>query len=154
MTTQDNDSRTLLAQIESARAALQDGARPAAIARQHERGKLTARERIDRLADPGSFREFGALVSGEGAHQVGRAKAPADGVITGTVLLDGRPAVVLGCAHSGLVNTLDRIAGLSNHARIHAVVGGMHLARASLGRLEATAQALGPFAPDLIAPCH
>jgi len=63
-------------------------------------------------------------------------------------------AVVLGCAHSGLVNTLDRIAGLSNHARIHAVVGGMHLARASLGRLEATAQALGPFAPDLIAPCH
>ncbi len=95
MTTQDNDSRTLLAQIESARAALQDGARPAAIARQHERGKLTARERIDRLADPGSFREFGALVSGEGAHQVGRDKAPADGVVTGTVLLDGRPAVVL-----------------------------------------------------------
>ena len=28
---------------------------PVAIARQHERGKLTARERIDRLLDPGSF---------------------------------------------------------------------------------------------------
>ena len=95
MTMPDKDSRMLLAQIESERAALRDDARPAAIARQHARGKRSARERIDRFADPGSFREFGALVSGEGAHQVGRDQAPADGVVTGTVMIDGRPAVVL-----------------------------------------------------------
>ena len=95
MTMPDKDSRMLLAQIESERAALRDDARPAAIARQHARGKRSARERIDRFADPGSFREFGALVSGEGAHQVGRDQAPADGVITGTVMIDGRPVVVL-----------------------------------------------------------
>ena len=34
---------------------------PESVARQHSRGKLTVRERIDLLADPGSFREFGAL---------------------------------------------------------------------------------------------
>ena len=95
MTMPDKDSRMLLAQIETERAALRDDARPAAIARQHARGKRSARERIDRFADPGSFREFGALVSGEGAHQVGRDQAPADGVVTGTVMIDGRPAVVL-----------------------------------------------------------
>jgi acetyl-CoA carboxylase carboxyltransferase component len=95
MSMQDTDSRALLAEIEAVRAALQDDARPAAIARQHARGKRSARERIDRLADPGSFREIGALVSGEGAHQVGRDQAPADGVVVGTVLMNGRPAVVL-----------------------------------------------------------
>jgi acetyl-CoA carboxylase carboxyltransferase component len=95
MSMQDTDSRALLAEIEAVRATLQDDARPAAIARQHARGKRSARERIDRLADPGSFREIGALVSGEGAHQVGRDQAPADGVVVGTALLNGRPAVVL-----------------------------------------------------------
>ena len=35
---------------------------PEAIDRQHELGKLTARERIERLADPGSFEEMGSLV--------------------------------------------------------------------------------------------
>src|SRR5205823_9302775 len=37
---------------------------PEKVAKQHERGKLTARERIDLLFDPGSFVEFGLL-----AHQ-------------------------------------------------------------------------------------
>ncbi|MGE0660841.1 MAG: acyl-CoA carboxylase subunit beta [Reyranellaceae bacterium] len=90
----EKDGRALLAEIEAARAQLQDAARPEAIARQHGRGRLSARERVELLVDPGSLREFGSLVSGEGAHQVGRDKAPADGVITGTATLDGRPAVV------------------------------------------------------------
>lgn len=34
---------------------------PDAIARQHQQKKLTARERIDRLLDPGSFREIGTF---------------------------------------------------------------------------------------------
>src|SRR5690349_3934477 len=33
------------------------------VARQHASGRLTARERIDRLADPGSFAEIGALTA-------------------------------------------------------------------------------------------
>jgi len=42
--------------------AVHDGARPDAVARQHALGKLTARERIDRLLDPRTFQELGALV--------------------------------------------------------------------------------------------
>src|SRR6202022_168741 len=64
--------------------------------RQRERGKLDARARLDLLFDAGSFREIGLL-----ATHLGRlpgdpgadpAKpAPADGVICGTGLVDGRP---------------------------------------------------------------
>ena len=67
----------------------------AAVARQHERGKLTARERIELLFDSGSFTEFGAL-----AHQASKhvdateaERTPADGVITGQGLVDGRPVL-------------------------------------------------------------
>jgi len=91
----EKDGRSLLEVVEAARERLQDAARPAAVARRHDRGKLTARERVARLVDPGSFREFGALVSGEGEDEPDREKAPADGVVTGTALLNGRPAVVM-----------------------------------------------------------
>ena len=40
---------------------------PEGIARQRERGKLTVRERLDSLADPGSIREFG-LLAGRGEY--------------------------------------------------------------------------------------
>jgi len=68
---------------------------PHAIAKQHERGKLTARERLDLLLDEGTFSEIGLL----GHHQsidpemVGR-DTPADGVITGFGKVDGRMACV------------------------------------------------------------
>jgi acetyl-CoA carboxylase carboxyltransferase component len=64
-----------------------------AINRQHEKGKLTARERIDLLFDDGTFEEMGIL-----AHQQGGAaaakKTPADGVITGFGKIHGRLACV------------------------------------------------------------
>jgi len=46
--------------------------------------------------------------------------------------------VVLGCAHSGVVNTLDYISNLINRNHIHAVIGGMHLLNASEERIERT----------------
>ncbi|HEY1616606.1 MAG TPA: carboxyl transferase domain-containing protein, partial [Streptosporangiaceae bacterium] len=62
-------------------------------ARYHEaaaaRGKLFARERIELLADPGSFTEDGAFAN------VLADGLPADGVITGTLTVDGRPAALL-----------------------------------------------------------
>ena len=65
------------------------------IAKQHERGKLTARERIDLLVDPGTFVEVG--IHG-GPHFSQRAmegkEAPADGVITGWGDVDGRPCAI------------------------------------------------------------
>ncbi len=57
------------------------------IAREHEKGKLTARERIDLLLDPGSFNEFNMLVK----HKVG---APGDGIVVGHGTIDGRVVCV------------------------------------------------------------
>lgn len=65
------------------------------IERQHRRGKLTARERIDVLADPGTFNETGSCVNTTGARMDGRpAVAPCDGAIVGTVRIHGRLAMV------------------------------------------------------------
>ncbi len=90
------------------------------IDRQHEAGKLTARERLDLLLDPGSFVEFDMFVT----HRVREfgmehVEAPADGVITGYGTIDGRLAYVfsqdftilggsLGEAHAGkIVKVMD-----------------------------------------------
>ena len=57
------------------------------IAKEHEKGKLTARERIDLLLDPGSFNEFNMLVK----HKIG---APGDGIVIGHGTIDGRKVCV------------------------------------------------------------
>jgi acetyl-CoA carboxylase carboxyltransferase component len=63
-----------------------------AVAKQHEKNKLTARERMNILFDRGSFRELDMFVthrcSNFGMEQV---SIPADGVVTGHGLVDGRP---------------------------------------------------------------
>ena len=65
------------------------------IAKQHEAGKLTARERIDLLLDPGSFSELDKLVTHR-ATDFGMAekKIPGDGVVTGYGTVDGRKVCV------------------------------------------------------------
>ncbi len=50
--------------------------------------------------------------------------------------------VVLGCGHSGVVNTMRYVAELLAEPRIYAVIGGTHLLQASRRRLEKTAEAL------------
>jgi len=62
--------------------------------------------------------------------------------------------VILGCAHAGVVNTLDYISSISGHKRIHAVIGGMHLLRAGERRLRETAGALERYDVQVIAPAH
>ena len=65
------------------------------IERQHGRGKLTARERIDILADSGTFNENGSCVGTTGARLDGRvALAPCDGAIVGTVRVHDRLVMV------------------------------------------------------------
>jgi acetyl-CoA carboxylase carboxyltransferase component len=69
---------------------------PEGIARQHAQGKLTVRQRIAALADPGSFREFMGLM-GEGSYDGDtltnfRPKASVEGICR----LDGRKVIVTG----------------------------------------------------------
>jgi propionyl-CoA carboxylase beta chain len=61
------------------------------IAKQHEQGKLTARERVDLLLDPGSFEELDRFVTHR-CRDFGMEKLryPGDGVITGHGVVDGR----------------------------------------------------------------
>lgn len=78
---------------EAAVRAVLDAGRPDAVARQHARGRRTARERIALLVDPDSFTEIGALARPEAP---GRDGTPlyADAVVTGVGSVDGRPVVV------------------------------------------------------------
>lgn len=93
----DAGQRQILAAIESERAKLMDAARPEAMKRLAERGRLSPRARIERLVDPGTFDEIGALASAEpeAGHPHPREKSPADGVVTGTARIDGRPVVIV-----------------------------------------------------------
>jgi acetyl-CoA carboxylase carboxyltransferase component len=90
--------RPLVEDLEARRAQAMLGGGEEKIAKQHEREKLTARERIALLVDAGTFVELG--IHGR-PHSAQRAmdgvEAPADGVITGYGKIDGRLAAV--CAY-------------------------------------------------------
>lgn len=58
---------------------------------QHKKGKLTARERINILLDPGTFEELNAFVEHRGSHfGMENAEAPGEGVVTGYGKIEGR----------------------------------------------------------------
>jgi propionyl-CoA carboxylase beta subunit len=64
------------------------------VQRQHDKGKMLARERIDYLLDPGSFNELDMLARHR-AHEAGLEERPyTDGVITGWGTVDGRKVFV------------------------------------------------------------
>ena len=76
-----------------ARAALGGGAE--AIERQHARGKLSARERLELLLDPGSFEETDLLVRHRmGTFGLDKVRPYTDGVVTGWGTIDGRKVFV------------------------------------------------------------
>lgn len=58
-------------------------------------GKMTARERVDALLDPGSFTEFDTFVSHQAYHfGMEKQKLPGDGVVTGKGTIEGRQVFV------------------------------------------------------------
>ncbi|MCB0045989.1 MAG: acyl-CoA carboxylase subunit beta [Caldilineaceae bacterium] len=61
------------------------------IARQHARGRMTARERLELLLDKGSFREMDIFVTHDSSEfGLAENKIPGDGVVTGYGTIDGR----------------------------------------------------------------
>lgn len=62
------------------------------IAKQHEKGKLTARERIELLVDPGTFVELNPFIEHRSVDfGLDQVKGPGDGVVTGYGKVNGRP---------------------------------------------------------------
>src|SRR3954468_4349430 len=145
------------------------------IAKQHERGKLTARERLDLLIDEGTFCEFGlhAQPHFSQAAMAGR-DAPADGVITGYGKVDGRMVAV--CAYDftvmagsmGMTGELKvtRLRELaltkrmpmvwlldSAGARIQEAVGSLFAGSGHLFREEVIASGVIPQVAALLGPC-
>jgi len=158
-----------------ARARARLGGGEARIARQHEAGKLTARERIALLVDEGTFTELG--IHGR-PHFSQRAmdgvQAPADGVITGYGRVDGRTVAV--CAYDftvmagsmGMTGELKvtRLRELaltqrmpfvwlldSAGARIQEAVGSLFAGSGHLFRDEVIASGVIPQGAALMGPC-
>src|SRR5689334_670016 len=72
-----------------------EGGGAARIAKQHEAGKLTARERVELLLDPGSFVEIDRFVVHRcNDFDMDKTKVLGDGVVTGWGLVDGRKVCV------------------------------------------------------------
>jgi 3-methylcrotonyl-CoA carboxylase beta subunit len=82
----------LIEELERRRARVREGGGERARARHTERGKLLARERIERLCDPGApFLELSPLA----AEEMYDGEAPAAGIITGVGVIEGRRCVVV-----------------------------------------------------------
>jgi len=92
MTADSRDSMEQLVEgLRSKREHLKQGGGIDRQAKQKAEGKLTARERIDALADPGSFEEIGLFAQHRQTHfGMAGKEVPADGVITGAAAVNGR----------------------------------------------------------------
>ncbi len=81
----------ILRRLEVMREAARAGGGARRVDAQHEKGKLTARERIGLLLDPGSFEEWGMFVEHRsGDFGMEERKIPGDGVVTGWGTVQGR----------------------------------------------------------------
>ena len=110
-------ARPALTRLRRRRALLEDAARPEAMAMRHAAGLRSARENLADLLDAHSFSEFGAFAvaaqrSRRSEEELQR-QTPADGLITGTGMVDGRPCAVMAYDYTVLAGT----QGVWNHAK-------------------------------------
>src|SRR5436853_780551 len=83
----------LMAAVHNEEEKIREGGGPKAIESQHAKGRMTARERIDLLADPGSFFELG-IYAAHGMYEEWGG-APAAGVITGLARIHTRMVMLI-----------------------------------------------------------
>ncbi len=94
---------------------------PEKIAKQKERGKLTVRERLDLLFDPNTFIEFGLLAHQQpvrGPVEVDADGTPADGVVTGHGLVDGRQVWVIAYDFTVMAGSMGAVGEQFKAARV------------------------------------
>lgn len=101
--------------VEALRRLVSDEGRPDAVEKAHSRGRLTVRERVALLTDEGSFNEYGTFAHPDDFATLD--EAPADGLVTGTALVDGRPVVVVASDYS-VAGGSDGKLGIQKLARV------------------------------------
>lgn len=165
--------RPLAAELEERRAAARLGGGEEKIARQHEAGKLTARERIALLTD--DFTELGIHARPHFSQRAMDGKhAPADGVITGWGHVDGRPVAIVAYDFTVMAGSMGmtgeikvaRVRELaltkripivwlldSAGARIQEAVGSLFAGTGHLFREEAIMSGVVPQVAALMGPC-
>ena len=115
------------------RARALEGGGPERVAKQHDAGKLTARERVDILLDEGTFRELDATVVHH-CHDFGMAerRVPGDAVVTGYGRVNGRLTFVFAQDFTSFGGTLskahgEKICKVCDHAlRVGAPIVGLN----------------------------
>ena len=86
------------------------------ISKQHEKGKLTARERINLLLDEGSFVEVDALTTHHyHEYEMQKKKFFGDGIIGGYGMINGRQVYVFAYDFTVLGGTLSKMGAKKNH---------------------------------------
>jgi acetyl-CoA carboxylase carboxyltransferase component len=177
MSTQETTSllRPLVEELQARRAKIMQGGGEEKVAKQHERDKLTARERIALLVDEGTFVELGILARPHSSQRaMDGVDAPADGVITGYGEVDGRLAAV--CAYDFTVMAgsmgmtgefkVTRLRELaltkripfiwlldSAGARVQEAAGAMFAGSGHLFREEVVMSGVIPLIAALMGPC-
>ncbi len=86
--------------------------------------------------------------------QAGHRPDPVDDDLGLWISTDSGLIVCVGCAHSGLINTLHQILRQNPGQRIRSIIGGFHLLNADRRRIEQTLKDLHQLAPEQIIPCH
>ena len=80
-----------IGELRQRRADIAQGGGQQRIEKQHAAGKLTARERVEKLVDRGSFQEIGGFAKHRATYfGMAEKETPADGVVTGCAMVDGR----------------------------------------------------------------
>jgi acetyl-CoA carboxylase carboxyltransferase component len=162
-------------QLHERRAAARLGGGEEKIAKQHERGKLTARERIDLLVDEGTFVELGLHGRPHFAQRaMDDVEAPADGVITGWGDIDGRPCCIAAYDFTVMAGSMGMTGELkvgrlreialqkrmpfvwlldSAGARIQEAAGSLFAGSGQLFREEVEMSGVVPMVAAMMGPC-
>ena len=145
------------------------------IAKQHERGKLTARERVDLLVDEGTFVELGLHGRPHFAQRaMDNVEAPADGVVTGWGDIDGRTCCIAAYDFTVMAGSMGMTGELkvgrlreialrkrmpfvwlldSAGARIQEAAGSLFAGSGSLFREEVEMSGVVPMVAAMMGPC-
>ena len=115
--------RARLEELRERREAALNAGSERAVERQHSKGKMLARERIDYLLDEGSFHELDMLARHR-AHAAGLEEHPyTDGVITGWGTIDGRKVFVFSQDFTVFGGALGEVFA----EKIHKEIGRAHV---------------------------